>query len=210
MKLFRLAVATLALSLGTPILLTAQNWQDPNHHNDDRGGWDAPPQEFRDVQRQGFHDGLEAAHNDFDNHYPPNVEARREFRHPPVPHQLQDDYRDGFRRGYDRAFSHFRENVPPPPPPHPSIGAQILGAIENSGAWDAPPQEFREMQRRGFHDGLDAGHRDFDRRLPPNVDSWETFRHPPVPGEFRDDYRDGFRHGYDRAFSHFRDDHDRR
>lgn len=214
MSLFRLAVATLALSLGAPILLTAQNWQDPNHPDHDRGGWDAPPPEFRDIQRQGFHDGLEAAHNDFDNHYPPNIEQRREFRHPPVPFQFRDDYRDGFRRGYNMAFSHYRESfAPPPPPPPPSrpgIGAQILGAIVNSGAWDAPPQEFREVQRQGFHDGLDAGHRDFDRRLPPNVDAWGTFRHPPVPGELRDDYRDGFRRGYDLVFSHFRDDHDRR
>jgi len=39
----------------------------PEH---ERGGWDAPPQEFRDVQRQGFHDGLEAGHDDFNRRNP--------------------------------------------------------------------------------------------------------------------------------------------
>lgn len=39
MKLTRLALAAIALSLGTPALLMAQNWPPPNH---DRGGWDAP------------------------------------------------------------------------------------------------------------------------------------------------------------------------
>src|ERR1035437_9481176 len=119
MKLFRLAFAALALSLSAPLLLTAQNWQGQNHPDHDRGGWDAPPQEFREIQRRGFHDGLEAAHRDFDNHNPPNIEEKREFRHPQVSDEFQNDYRDGFRRGYNMAFSHYRESVaPPPPPPH--------------------------------------------------------------------------------------------
>ena len=114
MKHIRFAFAAIALSLSAPLLLTAQNWQD--HPDHDRGGWDAPPQEFREIQRQGFHDGLVAARNDFDNHNPPNIEERREFRHPPVPDDFKNDYRDGFRRGYNAAFSHFRESAAPPGP----------------------------------------------------------------------------------------------
>jgi hypothetical protein len=38
------------------------------------------------------------------------VEQRREFRHPPVPPPARDEYRDGFRRGYESAFSHFRDD----------------------------------------------------------------------------------------------------
>jgi hypothetical protein len=72
----------------------------------DHGDWDAPPQEFREVQRQGFHDGVEGARKDFDNHRPPNVENRDEYRHPHVPRDARDDYREGFRQGYDRAMSH--------------------------------------------------------------------------------------------------------
>jgi hypothetical protein len=36
------------------------------------------------------------------------VERRAEFRRPPVPPPARDEYREGFRRGYDSAFSHFR------------------------------------------------------------------------------------------------------
>ena len=111
MKLSRLALAALALSLTTPAFLTAQYGPPPPPP--DRGGWDAPPPEFRDAQRQGFHDGLQAARNDFDRHKQPSAERRREFRHPPVPPPARDDYRDGFRHGYDSAFSHFREGPGP-------------------------------------------------------------------------------------------------
>jgi len=41
-------------------------------------------------------------------------------------------------------------------------------------------------------------------------DAWGTFRHPRVPPETREDYRDGFRRGYHLAYSHFRDDRDHR
>ena len=70
------------------------------------GGWDAPPPEFREVQRKGFHDGIEGARKDFDNHRPPNVNNRDEYRHPHVDASMRDDYRDGFRRGYDVAMQH--------------------------------------------------------------------------------------------------------
>jgi hypothetical protein len=72
----------------------------------ERGDWDQPPHEFREAQRQGFHDGVEGARKDFDNHRPPNVENREEFRHPHVPRDEREDYREGFRQGYDRAMSH--------------------------------------------------------------------------------------------------------
>jgi len=111
MKLTRIAFAALALSLATPAFLTAQNGPPPPPP--DRGGWDAPPQEFRDVQRQGFRDGIQAGRSDFDRRKQPNVERRKEFRHPPVPPPARDDYRDGFRRGYDSVFSHFHEGPGP-------------------------------------------------------------------------------------------------
>src|SRR5215469_7505382 len=31
-------------------------------------GWDEPPEEMRDAQRKGFHEGIEAARHDFDRH----------------------------------------------------------------------------------------------------------------------------------------------
>jgi hypothetical protein len=69
-------------------------------------GWDRPPAEFREIQRQGFHDGIEGARKDFDNHRPSNVNNRDEYRHPHVSPSGRDDYREGFRRGYDVAMNH--------------------------------------------------------------------------------------------------------
>jgi hypothetical protein len=204
MKLHHLALPALVLALGTSALLRAQYGQPQDHpqpgygQDHDRGGWDAPPPEFRDFQRQGFHDGIEGARKDIENHRPPNVERRDEYRHPHVPPPVRDDYRDGFRRGYDMAFSHFREGAGPAPMPmnqgHPE---------HDRGGWDAPPPEFRDIQRQGFHDGIEAARNDFQLHRPPNVERRNEFRHPPVPPPVRDDYRDGFRHGYDTAFSHF-------
>jgi hypothetical protein len=119
MKLNQLVFPALALALATcPLLMAAhsqpQGHPQPeygqDHHDQDRGGWDAPPQEFRDVQRQGFHDGLEAGRHDFESHRQPSAERRREFRHPPVPPPVREEYREGFRRGYDSAFGHFRDD----------------------------------------------------------------------------------------------------
>ncbi len=59
------------------------------------GRWDAPPREFtRDIQRQGFRDGLYGAQKDFENHRRPTVMNRDEFR----------NYRGPDRRGYQAAF----------------------------------------------------------------------------------------------------------
>lgn len=71
-----------------------------------QGGWDAPPPEFRDAARQGFHDGIEGARKDYENHRRPNVNNRDEYRHPHVPGELRHDYKEGFRRGYDAGVRH--------------------------------------------------------------------------------------------------------
>ena len=63
-------------------------------------GWDQAPQEFRDAMRRGFHDGVEGARRDFENHRPPNPNNRDEFRNPRfIPSPDRHDYREGFRRG---------------------------------------------------------------------------------------------------------------
>ncbi len=70
--------------------------------------WDVPPHEFSEIKRKGFHDGVEGARKDFDRHRPPNVQDRDEYRHPHVDESARDDYREGFRRGYDAAMSHLQ------------------------------------------------------------------------------------------------------
>ena len=73
----------------------------------DQGGWDAPPAEFREAMQRGFHDGVEGARRDFQNHRPPNVNNRDEYRNPHfVPPPDRHDYRMGFRRGYEVAVRH--------------------------------------------------------------------------------------------------------
>ena len=78
----------------------------------EQGGWDAPPGEFREVQRKGFHDGVEGARKDFDNHRQPDVNNREEYKHPDVPRGDRRDYREGFRRGYEAAVAHMAGGPP--------------------------------------------------------------------------------------------------
>ena len=110
MTFHRLALPVLALALGTSGMLMARSGlsqgtpvQDEGRsHDQDRGGWDAPPGELREVQRRGFHDGLDAGKEDAEHHHH-NIEKSRLYRHPPV----QSGERDGFRRGYEAAISHY-------------------------------------------------------------------------------------------------------
>jgi hypothetical protein len=106
MKSNRLAVPLLAIALATPGFVVAQPYAPPAQGYGQAGGWDAPPQEFKDIQRQGYHDGVEGARKDFDNHRKPDVNNRDEYRHPHVPSSARSDYREGFRRGYDTAMEH--------------------------------------------------------------------------------------------------------
>jgi hypothetical protein len=64
------------------------------------------PKSFATFKRQGYHDGIEGARKDYDNHRRPDVNNRDEYRHPHVPASARDDYREGFRRGYEAAMAH--------------------------------------------------------------------------------------------------------
>ena len=104
------AISTLAAALAVPVgLLGARAYAAPEpaglHMFQDRP-WDQPPDDFRDAQRQGFHDGLEAARHDYDHHRQKDADDHDRYRHPPVDRSMRDDYRDGFRRGYDVAMHH--------------------------------------------------------------------------------------------------------
>ena len=80
-----------------------------------QGGWDQAPQEFRDAQRRGFQDGVQGARKDYDNHRPPNVNNRDEFRNPKfIAPPDRHDYLQGFRRGYAVAVQHIYGGNPNP------------------------------------------------------------------------------------------------
>lgn len=81
-----------------------------DYHPGQGGGWDQPPGEFREVQRQGFHDGIDAARHDAHEGRRPDPAQHREFREPMVPQPDRHDYREAFRRGYFMAMHHMHDN----------------------------------------------------------------------------------------------------
>ncbi len=117
MILHRFVVTALALFVGLSISCSPKAHgvppgPAPASFGQDRGGWDAPPGEFSDIQRQGFRDGIEGARKDFGNHRNPDPNNRDEFRHPNVPREMWDVYREGFRRGYDVGVRHLTGGAP--------------------------------------------------------------------------------------------------
>lgn len=169
--------------------------------------WDAPPSEFNQAQRQGFIDGIDGAQKDYGNHRRPDVNNRWEFLHPRLPQELWDAYRDGFRRGYDRAMAHLMGPAYTPiyplyQPRGPVYQPQGPAYGRDRDDWQAPPSEFNEIQRQGFRDGIVGAQKDFGNHRDPNVNNREEFRHPIFRGPDRRVYREAFRRGYRMAASH--------
>ncbi len=108
-----LAVSALALSLGATsggLVAKAHASASPAQPQyEGQGRWDEAPSEYRDAQRMGFHDGIEAARRDFDHHSRKDADDHDEYRHPRVERELVNDYRSAFREGYARAKRHMRD-----------------------------------------------------------------------------------------------------
>jgi len=158
-------------------------------------GWDQPPQEFNEIQRRGFHDGIEGAHKDMDNHRAPDVNNRDEYRNANFPPEIREQYREAFRRGYMSAIN--RMNGAPPPPP-PNVGQPNFGP---AFGWTGIPGRFSEIQRRGFQEGVMGAQRDMENHRRPDPDNRDEYRNPSVPPAFVEDYREGFRRGYSQTIS---------
>lgn len=78
------------------------------------GGWDAPPSQFtRDIQRNAFRDGINGAQRDAENHRPPNVMNRDEYRNYRGPERRV--YRQAFERGYRTFWDHAGRDRGPRP-----------------------------------------------------------------------------------------------
>jgi len=157
----------------------------------DRGGWEPGADRFNELQRRGYQEGMEAARQDIESHRRADPDNRDEYRDPRVPPALRDDYREGFRRGYEEAV------------------AQTIGRQEQ-GPWDAAPGEFSEIQRRGFQEGMEGARRDVENHRRPDPNNRDEYRNPNVPPQMRDEYREGFRRGYERAMAHLMGGSDRR
>ena len=164
-----------------------------------QGGWDAPPAEFSDdLQRHAFHDGIEAARADFSNHVQPSPESHEEFRHPHVPYEARDTYREAYKRGYFIATRHIQEHAGEQAPPQPTYRPE--------GGWDAPPTEYADdLQRRAFHDGIEGARADFANHVQPSPEGHEEFRHPQVPFLARETYRQAYKRGYFMAVQHMQE-----
>jgi hypothetical protein len=67
-----------------------------------------PPNYYNDIGRQAFHDGIEAAHRDFDSHRDMDPWHYPQMRNPPVPPEQRERYRDAFLRGYDEGMHRAR------------------------------------------------------------------------------------------------------
>jgi hypothetical protein len=68
--------------------------------------WMQPPAEFREMQRKGFHAGVQDAVKDFDHHKDPDMERHKQYVKPKVDRSYVPDWRDGYRRGYNDAYKH--------------------------------------------------------------------------------------------------------
>ena len=98
----RALLFTLALLTGTAAA-RAQYFQGPPPPPP-QAEWEAPPPEFAAAMQRGYRDGVQGARRDFENHRPPNVNNRDEFRNPKfIAPPERRDYRIGFRRGYEVA-----------------------------------------------------------------------------------------------------------
>lgn len=183
------------LLLSAPCTYAATPSPQPPGIGQDRDDWQRPPDAWNDIQRRGFHDGIEGARKDVENHRQPSVDNRDEYRHPDVPPPMRHAYRDAFRRGYNQAMSHMMGGpggpggrMMPPPPVR---------------AWDAPPDEFDALRRQGFQDGMAGARRDYENHRRPDVNNRDEYRNPHFPPEQREAYREGFRRGYEVAMNHY-------
>ena len=163
----------------------------PGAYGQERG-WQEPPGEFNEAQRRGFHDGLEGAHRDYDNHRQPDVNNREEYREPHIERELREAYRVGFRRGYEVGASHLWGAAPMQPPPPPVQEPQR----PNWDGWGMRGLA-SEAERGGYREGAEEARKDLQMQRRPDPDDHEEFRNPRVPPELVDEYREGFMRGYE-------------
>jgi hypothetical protein len=69
-----------------------------------------PPAMFSAIAQQAYHDGYDAARRDIQAGRAYDLNRHPRFRNPPVTPEAAEDYRHGFREGYNAAF----HGAPPP------------------------------------------------------------------------------------------------
>jgi hypothetical protein len=89
-----------------PVAMMAAPYAAPAPSGYVQEEWAVPPAEFDEVTRHGFHDGVEAARADFNDHKDPDVNRHETYRHPDLPKRDREAFRRGFERGYRAATEH--------------------------------------------------------------------------------------------------------
>ncbi len=108
-KSIAIAALTAALALPAGFMTTAAYAAPAQPAVFQERPWDQPPDEYRDAQRQGFHDGIEAARRDWQDHRKKDADDHERYKHPPVDRQMHDQYREGFKHGYSEAMHHMKD-----------------------------------------------------------------------------------------------------
>jgi len=97
-----------------------------------------------------------------------------------------------------------------PPPPAPYSAPQYQDQYQDRDRdWDRTPDGYRDPQRVGFREGVEAARRDYMNRRHADADDHQVYKHPPVDERDRGEFRDGFKEGYRRAMDHMKHDRDR-
>lgn len=198
LKWFAMVSLTIGLTLAGPSSGKLFAAPGPAAFGQER--WEVPPGEFNEVQRRGFHDGIEGARKDFGNHRNPDVDNREEYRHPDLPPDVREAYRDAFRRGYQQAASHLWGGPSSPPPPPVAVAPPPPPPAQDWDRWGMRGLE-NDAQRRGYRDGMEEARRDVQSGRNTDPDDQPQFRNPPVPPPTAGDYREGFLRGYEVAVS---------
>ncbi|WP_162601571.1 hypothetical protein [Occallatibacter savannae] len=112
------SVPALALCMAAPLTIKAAaqeqypanpQYSQPQYQDQDRGDWQRYPDDYRDAQRQGFHEGMEAARHDYMDRRRADADDHQMYKHPPVRgDEAKRDFREGFKEGYRRAMDHMR------------------------------------------------------------------------------------------------------
>jgi hypothetical protein len=160
--------------------------------------WEMPPGEFNEIQRRGFHDGIEGARRDYGNHRQPNVNNREEYRNNNMPRDVRHAYKEAFRRGYEMAASRLWSGGPPPPPV-----AVVPAPGQDWDRWGMRGLR-NDAERRGYRDGVEEARHDVQFNRDTDPDDQPQFRNPPVPPPMAGEYREGFLRGYEVGVSQLR------
>lgn len=202
---FVVPVAILVLGIpGAPRLHALPAAPDPGAYGQ-QNGWEIPPQEFNDVQRRGFHDGIQGARKDYGNGRRPNVNNRDEYRDPDdmprdIPPDMRETYRQAFRRGYRVAAQNLWGGMAPARQPAPPVV---------NYEWEWGMRGLRDdAGRQGYRNGTSTARNDFRMNQTMAPDDEPAYHNPPVPPALVPNYRSGFMRGYTVAMSKLSGDPD--